>query len=277
MKPVAFDYIQPSSLTEAVELLYKGGFTAKVLAGGQTLGPMLNLRLVRPELLVDVRHIPEMTRLEEEAGWFVLGACTTHAEIEDGRIPTGIHEIMQTVARGIAYRAVRNRGTIGGSLVHADPAADWVSWLSVVGAEALIYGSSGRRTMPIENFVTGVLETDLAPCEILEAIRIPKLNKGTHCGFYKFCRKAGEFADAIGAILWDPERSLCRLVVGTPDAKPIVLENPSDLFKGVFVPPLYSHFDRQKASAVLRNYHLSDPHDLQVYVVTLERAIRQMQ
>ncbi len=277
MKPVAFDYVRPSSLAEAVALLDNGNIAVKVLAGGQTLGPMLNLRLVRPELLVDVTRIPELTRMEEESKSIVLGACTTHAAIEDGRIPDGTRGIMPAVARGIAYRAIRNRGTIGGSLAHADPAADWMTWLTTVDAEVLIFGPSGRRAVPVAAFMTGVFETVMGAGEILEAVRVPKLSAGANCSLYKVCRKTGEFADAIGAILWDPERSLCRLVVGATDSKPIVLENRADLFGGVFEPPLHSRFDRQVAAAVLSEHGLTGPHDLQIHVVALERAIRQVQ
>ena len=277
MKPVAFDYARPSTLTEAVALLDNGDVAAKVLAGGQTLGPMLNLRLVRPELLVDVTRIPELTRMEEEAGSIILGACTTHAAIEDGRIPDGTRGLMPAVARGIAYRAIRNRGTIGGSLAHADPAADWITWLTLVDAEALIFGPSGYRSVPVAAFMTGVFETAMEAGEILEAVRVPKINARTLCSLYKVCRKTGEFADAIGAILWDPEQLLCRLVVGATDSKPIVLENRADLFGGVFEPPLHSRFDRQLAGAALSEHGLVDPHDLQIHVVALERAIRQAQ
>ncbi|MCY3789084.1 MAG: FAD binding domain-containing protein [Gemmatimonadetes bacterium] len=277
MKPVAFDYARPFSLSEAVALLDAGGTAAKVLAGGQTLGPMLNLRLVRPELLVDVTRIPELTRMEEEPESIVLGACTTHAAIEDGRIPEGTRGLMPAVARGIAYRAIRNRGTIGGSLAHADPAADWITWLTVVDAEALIFGPSGRRSVPIAAFMTGVFETVMEASEILEAVRVPKVAAGTQCGLYKVCRKTGEFADAIGAILWDPERSLCRLVVGATDSTPIVLENRADLFGGAIDPPLHPRFDRQRAAVALGEHGLVDPFDRQVHAVALERAVRQVE
>jgi carbon-monoxide dehydrogenase medium subunit len=117
VKPARFDYARPASLGEAVALLGTRGGVVKCLAGGQSLGPMLNLRLVQPDLLVDITHIPELTRVEEDGDGLLLGACTTHAAIEDGRV-------LPAVAHGIAYRAVRSRGTIGGSLAHADPAAD---------------------------------------------------------------------------------------------------------------------------------------------------------
>src|SRR6478672_1924478 len=142
MKPVAFDYARPTSVAEAVRML-AGTPGAKVLAGGQTLGPMLNLRLAQPALLVDVTRIPELAAVSENADAVTIGATVTHAAIEDGRVPDPTGGFLARVARGIAYRAVRTRGTIGGSLAHADPAADWLSCLSVLGAHVVIAGAAG--------------------------------------------------------------------------------------------------------------------------------------
>src|SRR5262245_16839652 len=123
MKPVAFDLVRPASVGEAANLLGEG---AKLIAGAQSLGPMLNLRLVQPRLLVDITGIPAMSEVAEDADAVTLGACVTHAAIEDARVPVRGLPMLPAVAAGIAYRAVRNRGTIGGSLCHADPAADWI-------------------------------------------------------------------------------------------------------------------------------------------------------
>ena len=118
---------------------------AKVLAGGQTLGPMLNLRLAQPALLVDITRIPELAAVSEDADAVTIGATVTHAAIEDGRVPDPTGGFLARVARGIAYRAVRTRGTIGGSLAHADPAADWLSCLAALGAEVVIAGAGRQR------------------------------------------------------------------------------------------------------------------------------------
>ena len=140
MKPVAFDYARPASVAEALRML-AGNAEAKVLAGGQTLGPMLNLRLAQPALLVDITRIPELAAVTEDADAVTIGATVTHAAIEDGRVTDPTGGFLRRVARGIAYRAVRTRGTIGGSLAHADPAADWLSCLTALGAEVLIAGA----------------------------------------------------------------------------------------------------------------------------------------
>jgi len=134
MKAARFDYARARSLAHAVELLGGGDGFVKLLAGGQTLGPMLNLRLVQPDLLVDVSKLDETRRWSEEGGAILIGAGVTHAAIEDGALPGPTGAILAGIAAGIAYRAVRNRGTIGGSLAHADPAADWLSSLAALEA-----------------------------------------------------------------------------------------------------------------------------------------------
>ena len=205
MKARAFDYERPATLQLAIEIVGSDE-SAKILAGGQSLGPMLNLRLIAPKVLVDVRRIQELARAEDTGDAIVLGACVTHAAIEDGDVIDGTRGIMPRIARGIAYRAVRNFGTIGGSLAHADPSADWLTSLAALGASVLIFGTAGLRAVPVSEFMVGVFETALRPGEIVQAVRIPKLSSRARWGFYKVCRKPGEFAEAMAAVLWDPER-----------------------------------------------------------------------
>lgn len=224
MKPVAFDYARPATLGQAIELLTEDP-GAKVMAGGQTLGPMLNLRLARPSRLVDIGRLPELVRVEETAARLTLGACITHAAIEDARVPDPAGGLMRYVARDIAYRAVRNRGTIGGSLAHADPAADWVSCLIALDAEVVITGPQGERAEPVATFVRGALDTSLQHDEVLSAVRIPKV-QGARYGYAKICRKTGEFADAIGAVAEDRDAGRLRIVVGATAGRPIVIEKP---------------------------------------------------
>src|ERR1700736_4084214 len=135
MKAAAFAYQRPADLNAALALMANADGMTKIIAGGQSLGPMLNLRLVEPDLIVDISGLAELKQVERRGDELVLGACVTHADIEDGRIPDVTRGAMQGVAGNIAYRAVRNRGTVGGSLSHADPSADWVSALSALGAK----------------------------------------------------------------------------------------------------------------------------------------------
>src|SRR5437870_9455525 len=162
MKPVAFDYTRPGSVAEALQML-AGNRQAKVLAGGQTLGPMLNLRLAQPALLVDITRIPELAAVSEGADAITIGATVTHASIEDGRVADPTGGFLARVARGIAYRAVRTRGTIGGSLAHADPSADWLACLTALRAEVVIAETGADFRLSLSLFVQGPMATQLEP------------------------------------------------------------------------------------------------------------------
>jgi aerobic carbon-monoxide dehydrogenase medium subunit len=221
MKPAAFDYVRPATVAEAIAALAAPG--AKVLAGGQTLGPMLNLRLAQPAVLVDITRIPELAAVSEDTNAVTIGATVTHAAIEDGRIPDPTGGFLSRVARGIAYRAVRTRGTIGGSLAHADPSADWLACLTALGAEAVIAAPGGRRSVPLSAFVRGAMQTELEPGEMLTAVRIPRLRVTARCGFHKISRKAGEFADAIGVIVANGDQGCICVVAGAVLARPLIV------------------------------------------------------
>ena len=224
MKPVDFAYVRPSTIAEVLQLLAANS-GAKVLAGGQTLGPMLNLRLAQPSMLIDITRIPDLVRVEEGPDRLVFGACITHAAIEDGLVPDPGHDVLARVARGIAYRAVRTRGTIGGSIAHADPAADWLSLLVALGADVVMAGPAGQRTQPLGTFVTGPMMTRLGANELLTALSIPRLPAKTRIGYHKICRKTGEFAEAIGVAMHDADRGTLRLVAGATGGAPIAIED----------------------------------------------------
>jgi carbon-monoxide dehydrogenase medium subunit len=272
MKPAAFDYARPASVDEAIALLAREDLAVKLLAGGQSLGPMLNLRLAQPQLLVDITGIPELRRIEEDAEGITVGACLTHADFEDGRVPDVTGGALAKVARGIAYRAVRNRGTIGGSIAHADPSADWITSLAAMGAEVLLRGPAGARRMGIADFVTGVFEVALQPCELLEAVRIPRLSPAARWGYYKYCRKTGELALAAGAVLYDPDRSVWRAVIGATEARPVVFADAAPLFGGAASLDA-ARFDAQAASQALAAAGMGDAVDRQMHVVALRRAV----
>jgi carbon-monoxide dehydrogenase medium subunit len=275
VKPARFGYERPRDLSAALALLAGEKVTAKVLAGGQSLGPLLNMRLVQPDVVIDITAIPEMIRVDEDADHLVLGACITHADIEDGRVPDVTNGAMQRVAAGIAYRAVRNRGTIGGSLTSADPSGDWVSALAALGAEVILRGRAGTRTLPVEDYVIGALETSLGAGELLDAVRIPRLSKVARWAYVKKCRKTGEFAHAIGAVLVDPERNVCRAIIGATESRPIVLADARELFGGRGDAAAPDAFNAQVADRILVSAGMTDPLDRQIHVVTLRRAAAQ--
>ena len=229
MKPASFEFVRPATLAEASRLLIEGNGSARVVAGCQSLGPMLNLRLATPRALIDLTGIPELTRIEDGRDAVTIGACVTTAYIEDGRLPGRGIDALARIARNIAYRAVRNRGTMGGSFCHADPAADWVSTLCVFDADCIVYSNGKQRRIAADQFILGAYDNALAPGEILEAIRIPRLSDGAGFGFYKVCRKAGEFASALGAVIHDPSRDRLRAVIGATHGKPIVVPDAKPL------------------------------------------------
>jgi aerobic carbon-monoxide dehydrogenase medium subunit len=275
MKPAPFEYERPGDLAGLFALTRREDLVVKMLAGGQSLGPMLNLRLVQPDLLVDITAIPDLKRVEENSDDIVLGACVTHADIEDRRVPDGTGGALPRVARDIAYRAVRNRGTIGGSLAHADPAADWISCLAAIDAEVLIVGPSGRRAVAVGEFMTGVFQVALEPGEVIDAVRIPRLSRDARWGFHKIARKTGEMAHAIGAVLHDPARGTVRAVIGATESVPIVFADAAPLFGGKPEAGLANAYDASAAARALDDAGITDAVDRQLHLVALKRAINQ--
>src|SRR5215472_4604885 len=227
MKPPAVDYVRPRSLAEAIDLLARSEAEARVLAGGQSLVAMMNLRLASPGLLIDIARLPELSAVSDEMGAVTLGACVTHAAIEDGRVPDPSRGLMPRVAANLAYRAIRNRGTIGGSLALSDPAAEWPAVLAALDAEVTVRGPNGQRSLKCAEFTTGIFETQLAPEEIIESLRIPKLSADARWGYVKLCRKAGEFANALAVAIAERGRGQCRVVLGVANGAPLVLDDIS--------------------------------------------------
>lgn len=232
MKSASFDYQRVPTLDEAIRLLGPedgsgeqfGDYVAKPCSGCQSLGPMLNLRLAQVDRLIDLRQIPELRTVLLSKSSLRIGAATTHAQIEDGLLADVTHGLLPSVAAGIAYRAVRNRGTLGGSLAHADPKSDWVSVVCLLDAELCIYGPDGERQIRASEFFLGPFTTALGPDELLIAIDVPRLGEGARWAYRKFCRKPGEFAQAIGAAYLDPIRGVARGLLGAHDGMPHVIE-----------------------------------------------------
>jgi len=229
MKAPAVDYVRPRSLAEAVGLLAEHRGEARVIAGGQSLVAMMNLRVASPGLLIDIARLPELTAATDDSDAVSLGACVTHAAIEDGRVPDPSRGLMPRVAATLSYRAIRTRGTIGGSLALSDPAAEWPPVLTALNAEVMVCGPSGWRSVKCAEFTTGVFETVLAADEIIESVRIPKLSADARWGYLKLCRKSGEFASALAVAIADHTRGHCRVVLGAANGAPLVLGDTSRL------------------------------------------------
>jgi carbon-monoxide dehydrogenase medium subunit len=273
MKPAPFAYQRPSDLNAVLALMSESDGVTKIIAGGQSLGPMLNLRLVAPDLVIDIAGLTELKQAGRDGGDLVIGACITHADIEDERIPDVTRGAMQRVASGIAYRAVRNRGTIGGSLSHADPSADWLSVLSALDATVALRGLAGVRRLPVAAFATGALESVMQFGEIIQTIRVPAMTSSARFGYFKSCRKTGEFAHAMSAVLIDPEKETARVVIGALETAPILLAEPAELFGGKICGEFSRKFDARVADAILTKAGISDTADRHIRVAVLRRAV----
>lgn len=205
MKPVDLSFHAAASIDDALVLLSSLGEDSKIIAGGQSLGPMLNYRVARPTNLVEIRRIAALREIGRDTGSLRVGAAVSHSTIEDWNGSTSLERFLSSVAGGIAYRAIRNRGTIGGSLAHADPAADWPVVVSALNADLEIYSRERKRVVPAREFFVDQMETALAPEEVLASIRFAKGPPRRKYGYHKIARKAGEFADSIAAVCLDLE------------------------------------------------------------------------
>ena len=224
MKAAQFEYIRPATLIEALQKLAQSGGQAKLIAGSQSLGPMLNLRLARPAQVLDVSSLSELRDVTLIERRLRLGACVTHAELEDGRFEKLRGHPVQEMAARIAYRSVRNRGTVGGSLAHADPAADWILAATALEAQVEVCAHGQvPRLIPMHDFMLAAYTTVLAEHDIITALHIPQMTTAARWGYYKFCRKTGEFAEASCAVYFEPATGSAQIVVGALDGAPVAL------------------------------------------------------
>ncbi len=218
MKFPDFQYSRPADLAEALDLLAAND-QATLMAGGQSLLTVMGFRLAAPEQIIDISNVPDLTRIEHGEASVTIGAAVRHAAIEDGAVTGALGAFLSQAARNIGYRAIRNRGTMGGSLAHADPAADWPVVLTALEADIEIADASGRRSLPMEEFILGEMTTALEPGELIARIRIV-LAKDAGYGVHKIARKKGEFANAIAAAVLTGDA--IRFTVGIIAGKPLV-------------------------------------------------------
>jgi aerobic carbon-monoxide dehydrogenase medium subunit len=199
MIPAAFDYHAPATVPEAIALLSRFGDAAKVISGGQSLLPLLKLRLGAAEHLVDIGRIPGLEYVREEAGFLRIGGRTREAVLERSEIVKARYPILIDTARVIADPLVRNRATVGGNLAHGDPANDHPATMLALRASVVAQGPQGDRVIPIDQFFTGLFSTALAPNEILTEIRIPLPPNRSGGAYVKLERKVGDYATAAAA------------------------------------------------------------------------------
>jgi carbon-monoxide dehydrogenase medium subunit len=199
MIPSAFDYHAPATLAEAVALLTQYGDTAKVLSGGQSLLPMLKLRLGQAGHLVDIGRIPGLEYIKEDGGMLRIGGCTRESALEDSEIVRTRYPILLDTAKVIADPLVRNRATVGGNLAHGDPGNDHPATMLALGAQVVAVGPKGERVIPVDKFFVGLFATALQPDEILTEVRIPAPPPRSGGAYVKLERKVGDYATAAVA------------------------------------------------------------------------------
>jgi carbon-monoxide dehydrogenase medium subunit len=216
MIPVAFDYARPRSLDEALGLLATHGEDAKLLAGGHSLIPAMKLRLAQPKVLIDIGGIGDLRAINQQDGKIAIGALTTHYEIESSDLLKQACPLLPEVAGKIGDMQVRNKGTIGGSCVHADPAGDWPAAMLALDAEFEVVGRNGNRTIAAKDFFVGMLTSAIGPDEILKVIRVPATAKSA--AYVKFAQKASGFAIAGVAAIVDKQRK--EVAVGITGVAP---------------------------------------------------------
>lgn len=236
MFPSEFEYFVPGSVDEVVSLLTKYGEDAKILAGGQSLLPMMKLRIAAPRYLIDVNRIPSLGGHRLEGNRLVFGAMCRHAEVIESPLVREHLPIMVDSASLTADVQVRNRGTIGGSLSHADPNGDWPTVLSAVGADMTIHGPSGVRTVPISEFILDAYTTAMGADEMLVQVAVPLWKRPCGGAYVKFERRAGDFAVAsVGVQVELDDAGRCRrmaVALGAVGATPIRATEVEALFAG---------------------------------------------
>jgi carbon-monoxide dehydrogenase medium subunit len=190
----SFEYHVPKTLAEAAQLAAEFGADGKILAGGHSLVPMMKLRLATPKHLIDIGRIADLSYIRESDGKILIGAMTTHYQVESSDLLKSKCPLLPETAREIGDAQVRNKGTIGGSLAHADPAGDWPAAILALDAEIQAFGPTGQRWIPVRDFFIGMLETALQPGEILSAIRVPQSAPRSGAAYVKLHQPASGFA-----------------------------------------------------------------------------------
>jgi carbon-monoxide dehydrogenase medium subunit len=271
MKAARITYHRAASVAQAVELAGRFDGMAKLMAGGQSLLPMMNLRMLFADQVIDISSIAALREARAEGGRQVIGAGVTHAMLEDGKVEDPARGYLRHVAGGIAYRSVRNRGTVGGSLAHADPAADWPTALRALDAVALIEGPQGSREVPLAEFQVGLMETALSGAEILKGVAVPRLSERARWAYLKFCRKVGECPHSIGAVVLDPALGIANVVLGAIQPKPVRLPRLSAGLASLQIDSLETLVHEDLAASTDLD---PESYEFQLHATILRRAVR---
>jgi carbon-monoxide dehydrogenase medium subunit len=274
MKPAAFDYVRPKTLADAIAALDEAGVASAAIAGGQSLIPMLNLRVVLVERIVDISRLEELKAVQETRDGIHIGALATHAAIEDGNIPDIHNGLMRRVAGQISYRAVRNYGTIGGSVALADPSADWPACLVALDAQVRIAGRNGTRSEPIAEFVRDAYTTSISSGEIVLGFDLPRPEAALHWGFAKVAPKSGAFAISIAVVTAHGKGGPVSVVLSAVASRPYVLPKVAERLRDQATP------EEAVRSAIAADLETevpnADAYQRRLHTATILRAVREM-
>ena len=280
MKPAPFSYDRPEALAEAIAVLSEFGDEAKVLAGGQSLVPLLSLRFARPARLVDVTGIPDLGGIRPlPDGGVAIGATTRTRALEVDHTIAARVPLAAEAAPFIAHRQIRNRGTVGGSIAHADPAAELPAVMLALGATAAVHGPQGSREIAMSDLYRGVYTTALASDEILTEIRVPPPPPATGCAFIEIARRRGDFALAGAAAVVTVDDGRCTAatvaLVGVAD-RPLAVPQATAPLCGVAIDEVAAGEAGERAAAAARprsDIHASSDYRRALVAVLVRRAL----
>ncbi|MEA2835557.1 MAG: aerobic carbon-monoxide dehydrogenase medium subunit [Bradyrhizobium sp.] len=268
MKASAFAYARATSVSNALEMLHAHGDRAKVLSGGQSLMPAMNLRLICPELIVDIGELAELRGIAVNGGLLRIGALTRHVELARSAEIAAHAPLLTEAIAHVAHPAIRNRGTLGGSLAHADPASELPACMVALNATVIIRGQAGERRIAARDFFTGIYQTALSPEELLVAVELPVARKNSAQYFREFARRHGDYAIlglAAQAIVEGDRFADLRLAFFAVGDRPVLARAAAKLVGVAITPALLSDacaalgeeldpHDDQQASAAMRRH-----------------------
>lgn len=282
MKPSAFEYFAPSTVQEAVALLEKYEDEAKILAGGQSLVPIMNFRLGRPEVIIDINGIKDMDYITEEGEELLIGALTRERDLELSPLVQEKCPILAEAVSFIGHVPIRNRGTLGGSLVHADPSSELPTVICCLEGEMKVVGPIGERTLEPEEFFLTYLTTSLEPSEMLVEIRIPTLPKNTGWSFVELSRRCGDFAIvSVATLLFMGDGGICneaRIALGGVAGTPIRATEAEELLAGQKITDALIEEVGQEAAEATEtesDYHASDEYRKEMAKVFVRKGLRE--
>jgi len=271
MKPASFAWSRPETLDEAIALMAADPAGTRALTGGQSLVPMMNLRLAPADRVVDLGRVAELREVHDDGVRVRYGAMTPHVAFEDRWVPDASNGLMAHVAARFAFRSVRTRGTIGGALALADAAGDWVLTAFALQAVLHLAGPQGRRTLTAEEFVLGPYFTALGEGELIVAVEVARRRVTERWGYSKVTAKLGEYAESMALALIDAAAPSARVVLGAADGTPIVLHEAASAVLAGVAPEALAPTIRAELLCAERGFTRAR---LQMHVTTVVRAIQ---